>query len=662
MSKLYNGGASFGFSLNYNTAVPVDTRIVVATLADLKDPKTWVSGTYNAEDDAQNVYTVYPGLAVAVTAEKTVYVFSSDVVNGTTLAADASWSRLSTGSSTSEVQGNVEKVQESVGLGTDGSHQATSGNYTSEATTVVGEIAALDAALKSTNDTIGTADDTKDSETVFGKIAKEASDRQAAIEALDAELEETSTDGHVTVGLTEEDGVVTGLTVETSDIASAAEVAAEKAKMAASKTIGEVTTGSGDDAVTSYETKVTLKYVAATTGENAVAAHIALLDKDQTELSKIEVSDIIGNGILDSSSYSPSTGILSLVFKQADGSTKTAKVDLKKMLDIDDVLINESSTDYLDVVLAEPGETDQNNVSFSVKLKNIAEATETATGLADAYDVKTYVDSKATDLAVSAEGDDYITAGVDSGDNKKINVSADVQDLVYTATTESKAADLTGTQKSLLDGKQAAEAIKSYVDDVVGVEKAAREAADSSIIGTAADTKDTLTLNGLKAFASDAAATAQSNAEATAQSKDEALEVKLIGATGSTKDSDTITGAKLFTTDAVGTLKTELIGNSGTDTASSLTIEGAKKYTDALETKLVGTEGDESGALTLNGLSKAIADSNSGLAQEIEDRTNADAALLGVSTDATDKMTINGVKNYMVEALSWAELEVEETD
>ena len=70
MSKLYNGGASFGFSLNYNTAVPVDTRIVVKTITDLKDPQTWISGKYDAEHDENNVYTVYPGLAVTVTDEK----------------------------------------------------------------------------------------------------------------------------------------------------------------------------------------------------------------------------------------------------------------------------------------------------------------------------------------------------------------------------------------------------------------------------------------------------------------------------------------------------------------------------------------------------------------------------------------------------------------
>ena len=41
----------------------------------------------------------------------------------------------------------IDKIEASVGLGTDGSHVTTSGNYTSTATTVVGEIVALDTAL-----------------------------------------------------------------------------------------------------------------------------------------------------------------------------------------------------------------------------------------------------------------------------------------------------------------------------------------------------------------------------------------------------------------------------------------------------------------------------------------------------------------------------------
>lgn len=47
-----------------------------------------------------------------------------------------------------------DKIEGSVGLKADGSHQTTNGNYTSGATTVVGEIAALDAQVKKNADNI----------------------------------------------------------------------------------------------------------------------------------------------------------------------------------------------------------------------------------------------------------------------------------------------------------------------------------------------------------------------------------------------------------------------------------------------------------------------------------------------------------------------------
>ena len=170
MSKLYNGGASFGFSLNYNTAVPVDTRFVVATLDDLKNPKTWVSGTFDSENDTNNVYTIYPGLSVTVNSEKTVFVFVAETVSKNTITSDASWSKLSTAESTGNTQGAIDKVESSVGLSEDGSHIQTSGNYTSKAKTIVEEISALDTTLKTTNDTIGTPNDTKDDPTVCNYV------------------------------------------------------------------------------------------------------------------------------------------------------------------------------------------------------------------------------------------------------------------------------------------------------------------------------------------------------------------------------------------------------------------------------------------------------------------------------------------------------------
>ena len=456
MGKLYNGGASFGFSLNYNTAVPVDTRIVVKTITDLKDPQTWISGSYDAEHDENNVYTVYPGLAVAVTDEKTVYVFSNETVNGTTIADAANWSRLATGNNTGALQSEVDNIETAVGLNADGTHITATGNYTKDATTIAGEISALDSELKNTNDALGTKEDSKETDTAFGRIAKEVAERTAAIEALDAEVSDSDDNNFITVKVTEVNGVITAVEVTSDDIASGTELKAEEAKIANSATIKEVTTGD----IKTYETAVTIKYVAAV-GE--VGAHIALVDKNDKELSTVPVADIIGNGVLKKSSYNATTGILTLTFATASGKDTTVDINLGALLDIEDVMIDADSTDYLKVTTTPDSEATGQAV-FKALIKKMADASyaegAVVTGLADAADVKKYVDEAVSSKNVSAEGDEYITA---TAANNKVTVIADVQNLTV---GKEGAADstLTGTEKSLVDGADVASKVSSFVE------------------------------------------------------------------------------------------------------------------------------------------------------------------------------------------------------
>ena len=127
-----------------------------------------------------------------------------------------------------------------------------------------------------------------------------------------------------------------------------------------------------------------IKYVPAVTGDDidsAVAAHIALCDKNGKELSIVNIDSIVGNGTLKSSSYDKNTGVLSLVWNKADGKTTTTQIDLSAMLDINDVLINDNSKSYLDVDLS-GGENSQ--AVFKALIKKVAEATASSTGLADA--------------------------------------------------------------------------------------------------------------------------------------------------------------------------------------------------------------------------------------------------------------------------------------
>ena len=228
----------------------------------------------------------------------------------------------------------------------------------------------------------------------------------------------------------------------------------------------------------------TLEYVAALGG---VAAHIDLKNAAGEVESTIQVSDIIGNGVIDHTSYDKETNSLSLFFKQADGTLKEEKVDMKELIDIDDIFIGVDSQNYLKVT------NDASTATFDVKIKKMAEASyaegNIVTGLVDAADVKKYIDTQSSDLVVSAEGDDYIDASVDTSvDNKHVKVSADVQDIAVVAgtvgvydpegaqTTAPVHGTLTGTEKSLVDGAQAATAIKSYVDGEVAIEAARADA------------------------------------------------------------------------------------------------------------------------------------------------------------------------------------------
>ena len=277
----------------------------------------------------------------------------------------------------------------------------------------------------------------------------------------------------------------------------------ELIKLANSKTLGE-----------NYEFTGKLQYVPATGGE---AAYIVMTNEDNNELpnTKINISEIIGNGVLDHSEYVKETGILHLWFKQADGSTRDEQINLAEMLDIDDVLVKSGSENYLEVanttkisgyrLKAEPHTEiteeaynalpeeekakyeaiNEHGFEIGAKVKKIVGAGESAdlTGLANAADVKAYVDSKATDLAVTAKGDDYVSAYVNAAvDKKHVIVDANVQDVTYTGGTHATynnegakltdpvAANILGVANSLVDGAQATAAIKSYIDFVVAEE------------------------------------------------------------------------------------------------------------------------------------------------------------------------------------------------
>lgn len=135
--------------------------------------------------------------------------------------------------------------------------------------------------------------------------------------------------------------------------------------------------------------QVTLTYVPA--NEDG-GAKLELKRADDEVVSTIDVADILGNGMLKGASYDKATGILTLIFGTASGEEKPIEVDLKALLDIDDVIIAEGSENYLGVdLIRESGDT---GLELSAKIVAIDDASEDKTGLVDAYNAKQIFDTK----------------------------------------------------------------------------------------------------------------------------------------------------------------------------------------------------------------------------------------------------------------------------
>lgn len=219
------------------------------------------------------------------------------------------------------------------------------------------------------------------------------------------------------------------------------------------------------------ETGLQIAYVAAANNESA---KIQLQDNTGTKLSEVLVSDIVANSILDEASYDSATGVLTLTFKQADGTNKTVDVDLKAMLDIDDVVINENSTNYLEAAIANSTTEDKNQLSLSAKIGKVETTTTDGTtsitggeGLADAKQVaeavKTYVEavSSADKAAItsaiqdldaeveSADGNNFVKVKVTETDGKLTNVSVTTADIAKASELSSEVTRAKGVEESI---------------------------------------------------------------------------------------------------------------------------------------------------------------------------------------------------------------------
>lgn len=221
-----------------------------------------------------------------------------------------------------------------------------------------------------------------------------------------------------------------------------------------------------------------------TVAYNAVTKAIDFTSENGTTVQTIKASDIIGNHVVKSSSYDASTNILKLTF---GGASEDAEVDidLGQMLDMNDVI---------------SGDVEHFAVSYAEKKLTIRPVISTVAsdtvGLADAKDVKSYVDA-----AVSG-AQSTLQAAIDTI-NGKLNIIQGAE------TVEGS------INKALKDAKDYADGLNSAANAAITKEISDRKAADQALYGGVIPADGAHTISG---NATNIAALAQSlNSEVAAR-------------------------------------------------------------------------------------------------------------------------------------------------
>ena len=186
-NNLKSGSEADHFNLKQLIGQPAQNVDGASPVMAKQQAITWSSAS---ADNALNVVIGDP--------EATTIETAWSAING--IKADLS-------SKNEEITNKIDTIEASVGLSEDGAHVTTTGNYTSAATTVVGEIAALDAQVKVNTDAIGVLNGV---DTVPGSVANSI---KTAVESLDAEVDAKDAKEYVATSVTEADGVLTGTTV-----------------------------------------------------------------------------------------------------------------------------------------------------------------------------------------------------------------------------------------------------------------------------------------------------------------------------------------------------------------------------------------------------------------------------------------------------------------
>ena len=236
-----------------------------------------------------------------------------------------------------------------------------------------------------------------------------------------------------------------------------------------------------------------------TVAYNADTKTIDFTSENGTTVQHINASDIIGNHVVKSSAYDASTNKLKITFGGASEDVDV-DIDLGQMLDMNDVI---------------SGDVEHFTVNYAEKKLTIRPVTATVAsdtvGLADAKDVKSYVDA-----AVSG-AQDTLQAAIDTI-NGKLNI------IQGEETVEGS------INKALKDAKEYADGLNSAANAAITKEVSDRQTADQALYGGVipADGAHTISSNAANIAALTAALeTEKSNREAADNAEKTAREAAI---------------------------------------------------------------------------------------------------------------------------------------
>lgn len=324
---LSDDGAHITTTGNYTSAATTITGEIASLDTQLKTTTDNLNTEINRATSQENTIEASIGLSETGTHVTTSgnYTNKATTITGEIDALD---SALKTESDRAINQEDV--IENAIGLAKDGTHITTPGNYTKDATTIAGEIAALDAQVKANVDAI---DVLNSADTVTGSVAKSIKD---AVEALD--VDEIGGSGKVITTISETDGKISATAIDlVSTAVTRTATEATDTKVAVSGTHVE-------DAISSLATSIkTVKDNAAKYSVKKVTNNLASNVREAYQL--VETVEGVSKDIDVQIPIYKDSSLKSVALSDTDDSNTTGQfLVLTYILDT-----GEESTQYLDV-------------------------------------------------------------------------------------------------------------------------------------------------------------------------------------------------------------------------------------------------------------------------------------------------------------------------